>query len=399
MKMLLGGDWVDRARTIEVRDPYDGAAIDTVPAADGGDVETALAAAVEGARRARREVARSIHTLDLSADGARRLAGETIPFDSFPGGEHRKGWFERVPVGVVTAITPFNDPLNLVAHKLGPAIAAGNAAILKPASLTPLSALTLAQTLQEAGLPPLVVQVVTGRARDLGDALVADDRVRMVSFTAASRRAAPSPGGRGFWAAGPNCIGVQRVYVHRDRYAPFRDRFAARALRVGAKLDEATDMGPVIDEASAARIESWVREAVGRGARVLAGGHRRLTLVEPTVLEGVPPTARLHRDEAFGPTVNLYPVDDLDAAVAAANAVSFGLHAAILTRDSDLAFEAAAGLECGAVMIDDSTDYRLDAMPFGGVKDSGLGREGVPFAIAEMTEPKVVCWLGRKGRA
>jgi glyceraldehyde-3-phosphate dehydrogenase (NADP+) len=197
-----------------------------------------------------------------------------------------------------------------------------------------------------------------------------------------------------FWAAGQNCIGVQRLYVHRAIYDAFRDRFAARtaAYRIGDKLDEATDMGPMITEGEAQRVERWVDEAVQQGARVLVGGHRQGTLVEPTALENVPETATIHREEVFGPTVNLYPIDDLNEAIARANAIPYGLHAAIFTRDLNVAFKAAYGLECGGVMINDSTDYRLDSMPFGGVKYSGLGREGIKFALQEMTEPKVVCF-------
>lgn len=468
MQMLLGDRWVDRTRTIEVRDPDDDSLIDTVPAADAADVDQALAAAVQGAavarrstalaratvlrqtahllasggeafaqllaressktiREARREVARCVNTLELSASHAGLLAGETIPFDAASGGEGRRGWFERCPVGIVVAITPFNDPLNLVAHKLGPAIAAGNAVVLKPASATPLSALKLAELLLEAGLPPLVLQVLTGRPADVGEALVSDDRVRMVSFTGgveAGRRIARAAALKkismelgsnspvivwsdadlevavqrcvsgSFWAAGQNCIGVQRIYIHVDIYETFRDAFVARTrgLRLGPKLDEATDMGPVINEASACRLQDWIGAAVAGGARVLSGGGRQGTHMPPTVLEGVPLSARLHREEAFGPTVNLYPVQHLDEAIRAANDVRYGLHAAIFTRDSDVAFAAIDGFDCGGVMINDSTDYRFDGMPFGGVKDSGVGREGILFAVEEMTETKVVCW-------
>jgi len=468
MEMLLAGEWVDRPNKIEVRDPFDDAVLDTVPAATVEDVETALSAAVGGARiardittfersrilsavaeevearseyfantiaregsktirEARKEVSRCINTLRSSAEEARRIHGETIPFDSFPGGEQRRGYYERIPVGVVLAITPFNDPLNLVAHKLGPAIAGGNSVILKPATVTPLSAIKLTEALLEAGLPKDVLQTVTGHGAVLGDALVADERVRMISFTGgleAGRRITTRAGLKkigmelgsnspvvvwkdadlewaaetcvsgAFWAAGQNCIGVQRIYIHREAYDRFRELFVerTRAYRIGDKLDETTDMGPMITETEAARVERWIDDAREKGATVLAGGSRDGALVEPTVLEDVPNNATLHFEEVFGPTVNLYAVDDLEEAIEKANSINYGLHAAGFSRDLETAYRMADGLDAGGVMINDSTDYRLDSMPFGGIKNSGLGREGIRFSLQEMTEPKVVCW-------
>ena len=468
MKMLLGHEWVDRPDTIEVRDPFDNSIIDTVPSANAEDVQTALAtayAARETARKmttyersqvllataaivadnlddfaqtiaregsktineARGEARRTVNTLTISGEEAKRLVGETIPFDSFPGGEVRRGYFERVPIGVVLAITPFNDPLNLVAHKLGPAIAGGNAVILKPATVTPLSALKLTEAFVEAGLPAGVLQCLTGHGAVLGDALVSDKRVRMVSFTGgleagehiANRSGLKKVGmelgsnspvivwkdadlewaaetcvSGAFWAAGQNCIGVQRIYIHRDVYEQFRDDFVARtqAYTIGDKLDEATDMGPMITEAEAERVERWVAEAVELGATVLTGGSRTGALMEPTVLENVPENATIHHDEVFGPAVNLYPIDTLDEAIAKANSVDFGLHSAGFSNDLTICHRMAEGLDSGSVIINDSTDYRLDSMPFGGVKSSGLGKEGIRFSLAEMTEPKVVCW-------
>ncbi len=468
MKMLLADTWVDRERSIEVRDPYDGSVIDTVPAAAAEDIEASLAAAARGAevarsmtsyqratvlrdtadsvekraeefartiaregsktiREARKEVRRCVNVLNVSADASKQLVGETIRFDSFPGGENRIGYYERGPIGVVAAITPFNDPLNLVAHKLGPAVAAGNAVILKPATSTPLSALKLVETFVEHGLPPLVIQAITGEARDMGDQLIADDRVRMISFTGGvdtgkmiTQRAGLKKLGMelgsnspvivwsdsnvawaaetcvsgAFAAAGQNCIGVQRLYIHDSVYDEFRDRFVSLTSRyqVGDKLSEATDMGPLIDERAAERVERQIRDAERAGATVLTGGTREGTLIPPTVLENVPTSAEIHHQEVFGPTVNLYRVSDLDDAIAQANSLPFGVHAGVFTQDVDTAFYAARELDCGGVMINDSTDYRLDAMPFGGVKDSGLGREGVRFSLYEMTEPKVVCF-------
>lgn len=468
MKMLLNGEWVDREEKIEVRDPFDDSVIDTVPSASDQDVETALEASVRGyeiarkmtvferaqvlfktaaivsenledfaviiaregsktIREARKEASRCVNTLMVSAEESKRILGETIPFDSFPGGENRRGYYYRFPIGVVLAITPFNDPLNLVAHKLGPAIAAGNSVILKPATVTPLSALMLAEAFLKAGLPPLVLQVITGYGSVIGDPLVKDERVRMISFTGgieAGKRISQLAGIKkigmelgsdspvivwedtdlewavescvsgSFWAAGQNCIGVQRLYVHKNIYQEFRDKFVERTLKykIGDKLKDDTDMGPMITEDEAVRVENWIKEAEEKGAKVLAGGNRKKALMEPTVLENVPEDVTIHCEEVFGPTVNLYPVESLDEAIKKANALPFGLHAAIFTRNVNIAFKAAHELDCGGVMINDSTDYRLDSMPFGGVRYSGLGREGIKFALQEMTEPKVICF-------
>ncbi|MGD9252726.1 MAG: aldehyde dehydrogenase family protein [Holophagae bacterium] len=468
MKMLLADQWVDREKTIDVHDPFDNSVVDTVPAATEEDVETAMAAADEGRqaaramstygrsqilletasiiaenlddfaetiaregsktiREARGEANRCVNTLTISGEEAKRLLGETIPFDSFPGGERRRGHFERVPIGVVLAITPFNDPLNLVAHKLGPAIAGGNSVVLKPATVTPLSALKLTEAFMEAGLPTKVLQCLTGHGAVLGDAMVSDPRVRMVSFTGgveAGERIVARAGLKkigmelgsnspvvvwhdadiewaaetcvsgAFWAAGQNCIGVQRIYVHRQVYDRFRQLFVDRtaAYVVGDKMDEATDMGPMINEGEAKRVERWVGEAVEKGAALLSGGSREGALMQPTVLENVPKNATIHNDEVFGPAVNLYPVDDLDEAITEANSVDYGLHAAAFSRDVETCHRLIQGLEAGSVLVNDSTDYRLDSMPFGGVKKSGLGREGIRFSLQEMTEPKVVCW-------
>ncbi|HUU46454.1 MAG TPA: aldehyde dehydrogenase family protein [Acidobacteriota bacterium] len=468
MKMLLNGEWVDRDQTIDVRDPFDNSIIDTIPAGDEKDAELALKGAVAGfeitkrmtvydraeilykaaqlikgrledfattiAREgsktiteARKEAARCVNTMICSAEEAKRILGETIPWDSFPGGEKRKGFYYRFPIGVVLAITPFNDPLNLVAHKLGPAIAAGNAVILKPATVTPLSAIKLVEVLLEAGLPPQAIQLITGQGSRIGDPLVSDDRVRMVSFTGgveAGKHIAAKAGIKkvgmelgsdspvivwkdadlqlavescvsgSFWAAGQNCIGVQRLLVHRDIYEEFKTRFVAltKSYKIGDKMKAETNMGPMITEEEAIRVERWVKEAAANGANVLTGGGRNGALMEPTVLDNVPASAKVHCEEVFGPTVNLYPVDDLDKAIADANSLPYGLLAAIFTRDIEVAFKAAYELDCGGVMINDSTDYRLDSMPFGGVKYSGLGREGLKFSLQEMTEPKVVCF-------
>lgn len=468
MKMLLGEKWVDKDEKIEVRNPYNDEFIDTVPSADRGDVEAAYQAAEEGfainrnlpvherisilyrtaeilkhraeefartiategsktIREARKEVSRCIDTVTISAEEARRIVGETIPFSSREGSENRVGYYYRFPIGIILAITPFNDPLNLVAHKVGPAIAGGNAVVLKPATVTPLSALKLGEALIEAGLPWKVLNIVTGYGSKIGDALVTNPRPRMISFTGGTeageeivRKAGLKKIGMelgsnspvivmddadlkqavelcvsgAFWAVGQNCIGVQRIYIHEAVYDVFEKDFVERTkrIRVGYQLDEATDMGPMITEAEAERVEKWVKEAVEEGAELLCGGKRKGTLFEPTVFQNMPRTAKLNCEEVFGPVVNLYKVSSLDEAISLANSVRYGLHGAIFTRSLSHAFRAIHELDVGGVMVNDSTDYRIDMMPFGGVKWSGLGREGIRFALMEMTEPKVVCF-------
>lgn len=471
MKMLLADGWVQRDARTEVTDPDDGSVIGTVPRASAADMQHAITAAEAGAetsrnlpvhermkvlngaadkleadlesfatiiaregvktiREARKEVARAAVTLRLSAEEARRVEGRTIAFDQAPGSENRSGYYRLEPVGIVGAITPYNDPLNLVAHKVGPAIAAGNAVIVKPDSKTPLSALELAKALQAAGLPDGVLQVVTGEGSEVGNVLVEDPRVRLISFTggratgeAISRQAglkkvAMELGSNApvivmddadiemaveanvsgaFWAAGQNCLHVQRLLIHEGVYDEFRERFVAAAerYRLGPKLDEGTDMGPLITEEHARKVERMLERAVAQGARLLTGGTREGTRMAPTVVEAVPAEAELAVDEVYGPVTLLRPVSTLEEAIRVANAVDFGLQAGIFTNDLDSAHTAIAELRYGGVMVNDSTDYRIDAMPFGGFKGSGLGREGVAFAVHEMTEPKVVCFVHR----
>ena len=468
MKMLLDGKWEERSKKITVTNPADGSVVDTVPQANEDDVKLALSSAMNGFEEikslsvhqradilnktaellkqqkkefaiilakessktiteAAGEVNRCINTLTVSAEESKRILGETIPFDSFPGGEEKKGYYYRFPIGVILAITPFNDPLNLVAHKLGPAFAGGNAVILKPATVTPLSALKLAEIFVKAGLPPKALQVLTGPGSKLGQPLITDKRVRMVSFTggvetgekitkiagikkigmelgsdspviiwkdADLSKAVPSCVSGSFWAAGQNCIGVQRLYVHEDIYNDFKQQFISQTkkYKIGDKLDETTDMGPLITEKEAKRVEAWIQEAEQKGARILTGGNRTDAFIEPTVLENVSEDTTIHKEEVFGPVVNLYRINDFEEAIKKANSLPYGLHAAVFTKNINLAFKAAYSLDCGSVIINDSTDYRLDSMPFGGVKKSGIGREGIKFSLQEMTEPKVICF-------
>ena len=468
MKMLIAGNWIDKPQKIDVRNPFDNSLVDTVPRGTAEDIQKAVESAVKGyqinkhlpvhkrvtilnetaayvqknfedfartiategsktIREARKEVSRCINTISLSAEEARRIVGETIPFDSVPGSENRVGYYYRFPIGVIAAITPFNDPLNLVAHKLGPAIAGGNAVVLKPATVTPLSALKLAEAFMKSGLPDHILNVVTGSGSEIGEALVSDPRVRMITFTggveagleitkkaglkkigmelgsnspvivledANLQKAVDSCVSGAFWAVGQNCIGVQRIYIQEKIYNAFETAFVrkTRQIKVGYQLDETTGMGPMITETEAKRVETWIRDAVDKNAKLLTGGHRKGTIVEPTVLADVPPEAKIDSQEIFGPVVALYPIKSLDEGIEKANKVNYGLHGAIFTRDLNKAHKAIRELDVGGIMINDSTDYRIDAMPFGGVKHSGLGREGIKFSLMEMTEPKVVCF-------
>lgn len=464
--MFIAGKWVEKEDVIEVLNPQDKSFISTVPSASEEDMLMAIEEAKEGAkiaaampvhlrisilnkaamhieenkgkfaatialegsktiREATAEVKRCIQTLKISAEEARRIHGETIPFDQAEGSEDRVGYYFRFPIGIIAAITPFNDPLNLVAHKVGPAIASGNAIIVKPATVTPLSALLLAEAFEHAGLPPKVLSVITGKGSVIGDILVTHPAVRMVSFTggletgeAIARKAGlkkismelgsnspvivlndadvemavESSVSGAFYAVGQNCLGVQRIYIEEEIYEKFSSLFVDRVqqYKVGDKMLDTTDMGPMINEAEAIRVEHWVDEAITMGAKLLLGGKRDGAFYYPTVLTDVLPNCTIARQEIFGPVVLLYPVADLDSAIEKSNDVNYGLQAGIFTKDIDKAFEAIGKLDVGGVMINDSSDYRIDGMPFGGVKGSGIGREGVKFTIQEMTEPRVV---------
>ncbi|MCM3550929.1 aldehyde dehydrogenase family protein [Alkalihalobacillus clausii] len=467
-QMLLAGEWVDRTETMEVRNPENDQLVALVPKASKTDMEQAITRAKEGAkasaalpvykrmailnraadfveahkerfartiategsktiREARKETGRCVETLRLCAEEARRVTGETIPFDQSPGGTGRFGYYERHPLGIIGAITPFNDPLNLVAHKIGPAIAAGNAIVLKPATATPLSALLLAEAFMEAGLPKGILSVMTGLGSEVGDVLITHPDVRMVSFTggmeagleiakkAGLKKKSMELGSNSpvivledaqiedavkanvsgaFWAAGQNCIGVQRLYVNAEVYDHFKDLFVKQscAYMMGEKLSEKTDMGPLISEKEAKRVAFMVDDALRMGAVLLCGGKRSGAFYEPTVLENVPDECMLAKEEIFGPVVLLYKIKSLAEGIERANQSEYGLHAGLFTENMNAVFQAIRELEAGGVMVNDSSDFRIDAMPFGGTKQSGLGREGVKFSILEMTEQKVVCF-------
>ena len=376
-------------------------------------------------RDATAEVERASMTFHIAAEEARRLGGEVLPMDLAPHGAGRIGITRRFPIGPVAAISPFNFPLNLSAHKIAPAIAAGNPIVLKPATKTPLSALYLAELLVAAGLPEGAVSVLP-MPRTVGDRLVTDARFKLLTFTGSSpvgwdmknragkKKVILELGGNagvviddgadlqfaakriatgGFALAGQSCISVQRVYVHERVFDDFTRRLLTlvEALKVGDPLDPATDVGPMIDEGEAARVDSWVQEAVARGARVLTGGKRLGgALYSPTVLTDVPADAKVCAAEVFAPLVGLYPFSRFDDALREVNRSAFGLQAGVFTSNLEHALRAFDELDVGGVIVNDVPTWRTDQMPYGGVKDSGLGREGPRYTIEEMTEPKLL---------
>ena len=466
MRMYIGGEWVDREEKAPVRNPFDGSVIDVVPAADVEDVESAIASAVRGAeemakmpaydrylvlRRAadlleerteefartitmeegkvvaegRIEAGRAVQTVSLSAEEAKRLYGETVPLDGAPGWSGQFGLTIRVPCGVVAAISPFNFPLNLVCHKVAPALAAGNAVIIKPASDTPLSALKLTEVLLEAGVPPEALQCITGSGSRVGDALVSDPRVRKVTFTgsqevgehichvAGLKKVTMELGSNspliimpdadiekvvkgtvtsGFANAGQVCISTQRVIVNEEVYADFLDALkpAVESLNTGNPLDEGVSMGPMIRENDAVRVNQWIQEAVASGARAVTGGEYSGTMHAPTVIADVKPEMRVSCDELFGPAVAITPFGDISAAIEMANDTSFGLSAGIFTQNLDWAMRFAREVKSGNLHINSGPMWRADLMPYGGLKDSGMGKEGPKYAVEEMTETKMV---------
>ena len=370
------------------------------------------------------EAGRTAETLRLSAAAAPLLEGETLPLADTARGEGKLGWYRRQPLGVIAAITPFNDPMNLVAHKVGPALIAGNAVVLKPAQSTPLSALALLEILLRAGMPAGRMAVLVSD-RAAGTALVGDPRVDAVSFTggpstgdalaraAGARKILMELGGNNavivcadgdvaaaaagivdgaFGVAGQNCLSVQRVFVHERVYDELVARVAEGTARlvVGSKRDPRTDIGPLISEREALRVQEWVREAVADGASVLAGGGRHGAFHEPTLLVGVPEHSRVFQEEIFGPVVSIVPFRELDDAIRRANATDYGLQAGVFSASLSVAMYAIDRLRVGTVLINETSDFRIDAMPFGGPKRSGVGREGVASAVLELSEPKNV---------
>jgi len=374
-------------------------------------------------RDAQGEVGRAVQVLRFASEEAKRNNGELIKMDSAVGGEGRIGFAKRIPIGVVAAITPFNFPLNLVLHKIAPAIAAGCTVVLKPAEKTPLSAMKLVQLMEEAGLPAGVVNVVNGLGADLVPKLVTHKHVKKVTFTgsgpvgykikemAGNRKVTLELGSNspnivfpdgdidaavagmvkgGFGFAGQACISVQRIYVHHEVYGLFLDRFVplVKKLQAGDPVLETTDVGPLITEEAAIRVESWILEAVNQGAKVLAGGQRKGAILQPTVLVDVQPSMKVVNEEVFAPVVTVIPFETEEEVIAAANKSDYGLQAGVFTSDINRAFRFFEALETGGVWINEISTVRQDNYPYGGIKMSGIGREGVASAIEEMTEVK-----------
>lgn len=380
-------------------------------------------------REARGEVARSQQTLIASADAARHLGGEVVPLEAAPGGKGRWAMTVREPLGIIGAITPFNFPLNLSLHKIAPALAAGNSVVHKPSENTPLSALRLAQLAQEAGAPAGALNVVTGQGETVGAQMVKDPRIAMITFTgsvgvgeqihaqAGLRRVTLEMGSNSsvilepdcdldtliprcvigsFAHSGQICISIQNIYVHESIEKEFTDRFAAsaQALKIGSPLEDSTEVSSLINVEQAQRVENWIQKARTSGARVITGGGRRHATIDPTILADVKPDLEVCCKEVFGPVVSLHRYRKLDDAVEAVNASEYGLQAGVCTRDIGKAFQAARQLQVGGVIVNDVPTYRADLMPYGGIKKSGIGREGPHYAVEEMTELKLICWRG-----
>lgn len=466
MKMYVGGEWVDKSEQVEVTNPYDGTVLDTVPKANEADADAAVASAVRGAQvmeglsaheryqilhraaelledrkeqmarlisqeegkviaEGRGEAERAVQTITLSAEEGKRLYGETLPLDAAPGAAGKFGYTLRVPCGVVVAITPFNYPLNLVCHKVGPALAAGNAVIVKPAMETPLSALKLTAILLEAGLPTEGIQCITGTGEVVGSPLCTDPRVRKISFTGSREvgdkicrtagvkkvtmelgsnsplvvmpdadleKVAEATAANGFANAGQVCISAQRVLVHNKIRGDFLTALtrSVEGIATGNQLDENVKMGPMIRERDAVRVGAWIDEAVQDGARIVTGGKRQGTMHNPTLITDVQPNMRIWRDELFGPAVAVAGFDTIEQAIEVANDTDYGLSAGIFTENMNWARQFAEQVHAGNIMINWGPQWRADLMPYGGLKESGLGKEGPKYAIKDMTEVKTV---------
>ncbi|MBM7702733.1 aldehyde dehydrogenase family protein [Metabacillus iocasae] len=376
-------------------------------------------------RESRGEVERAAQTLEVSAEEAKRIHGEGVPVEAAPGSENRMAFTVRVPLGVIAAITPFNVPLNLVCHKVGPALAAGNSVVLKPAEVTSVCALMLAEVMSEAGLPAGYLQVLTGDGAEIGDALLANDDVRMFTFTGSPRvgeiirskaglrkvalelgnnsativhhdanieQAATLISQKSFNNAGQVCISVQRVYVHEDAYETFVSKLHEKTAKlvVGNPLDESTDVGPMIRLTEAERVEQWVNEAVEQGAQIVTGGKRNGSFYEPTILTNVHDDMKVCRQEVFGPVVSVATYKEMDEVIEKVNDSDYGLQAGLFTNDLNFAMKAAREIEVGGLIVNDASAYRVDHMPYGGVKRSGTGKEGPAYAIEEMTEERII---------
>lgn len=466
--LWIGGEAVTTPSTRTIQLPYDGTPVAEVYEADETAFARAVSAAVKGAsamaaltlweraellerirallaqhadefarlitsetgkplREARIEAERSQQTLLASADAARSLHGEVVPMEAAPTGRGRWAMTVREPLGVIGAITPFNFPLNLALHKVGPALAAGNSVIHKPSENTPLSALRLAPLIQQAGAPAGAYNVVTGPGETTGDWLVSHDCVNMITFTGSIpvgekiraksglRRVSLELGNNSslivepdadldtllprcvtgsFSHSGQVCISVQNIFVHEQIVDEFTERFveATRKLKIGHPFEESTEISSLIDTEAAERVESWIAEARDAGGRILTGGKRRRATIEPAILSDVPAHVRLSCQEVFGPVASVHSYRAIEDAITQINTGEYGLQAGVCTRDLSRAFKAAQALRFGGVMVNDVPAYRVDLMPYGGVKKSGIGREGPRYAVEEMTDMKLICW-------
>ena len=462
-KLLIDGEWIETGEWLEIRSPYSGEVVGRVAKGGAAEAQRAVDAAARALenplpahkraeilvkvagligrrheelartisdeagkpiKAARIEASRAMSTYTFAAVEARKLAGEMVPMEGAQAGEGKLGFTLRKPIGVIGAISPFNFPCNLVAHKIAPALAAGCPVVLKPASQTPLSALFLAELELEAGLPAGWLNVVVGPASQIGDVLVADARVKLITFTGSSgvgwglqeraprkrvklelgnstpvivaadadvEAAAAKLAGNAFAFAGQSCISVQRIYVERPVYDAFVQAFVPKveALSVGDPADDDTDVGPVIDEGARSRILEWIEEAKASGATLLAGGLEG-ELIRPTVLAGVADEQKVSCEEVFGPVVVLNAIDSVAEGIARANATRYGLQAGIFTASIDSALDAADGLEFGGVTVNEAPTFRSDQMPYGGIKESGNTKEGPAWAVREMTEERLV---------
>lgn len=463
--ILINGQWVQTSSLEPVRNPYSGDLLATVCQAESNHIDLVIGAMGQAARElaevpaharakglahiadgiaarheefattlsqeagkpltdARREVDRGIQTFRLAAEESTRIPGETIPMDITPGGEAYTATVKRFPLGPILGITPFNFPLNLVAHKMAPCLAAGNPLVLKPAPQTPLTALLLGEVFLTTDLPPTALTILPC-SNALAERLVEHQVFQALSFTgsvnvgwmlkgkAGHKRVLLELGGNagviiepdanletavarcvagGYGYAGQTCISVQRIYVHQSHYDQFLKAFIEKvqALPMGDPALDTTVVGPLINEQAAIRVAAWVQEAVNQGATIHAGGNRQGSMMEPTVLTKVSSTMKVSCEEIFGPVVTISPYTKLQDALAQMNDSPFGLQAGIFTNNIDAMYQAYASLEVGAVLVNEIPTFRADHMPYGGIKDSGLGREGVRYVIQELTEPKLL---------
>jgi acyl-CoA reductase-like NAD-dependent aldehyde dehydrogenase len=465
-KLLIDGQWVDAGTTMEVKNKYNGQTVGVLPTTRREDLDAAISAAEraekvmadmpaykraeillraaalirersddlartiaaeagKALKYARAEVDRAQGTFTIAAEEAKRLHGETIPMDAVPAGEGYFGFWLRRPVGVIAAISPFNFPLNLVAHKVAPALAAGNTLVLKPASTTPLAAVKLCQILQDAGLPAGAINLAIGSGGTVGEWLITDPRVDKITFTGSPEIGRHILGVAGikkvtlelgnaspvvvapdadldfvakrcavgaYYNSGQVCISVQRIYSQKQVYEPFTEKFVAatNAMVVGDPLDERVDVGPMIDSKEVDRIESWINEAQIDGAKVLTGGKRDGTVYFPTVLTDVQAGMKVVAEETFAPVASVISCADFEESLRQANDTKFGLQVGVFTKDVDRIFKAIKGLNFGGVIVNDTPTFRVDQMPYGGNRQSGLGREGVKFAMEDMTNVQMV---------